>query len=112
MSELQTGLLWLAGICVALTGIWAFVEKVRKPFVDVRVRLEVLEKKSEDHEKDSTKVLQRHLEMMQHQEEVNEWMLKSNSLLMKHCADNNHTGELKKMADGLDDFIRHKGSAL
>ena len=112
MNELQTGLLWLAGICVALTGIWAFVEKVRKPFIDVRVRLEVLERKSEDHERESTQALSRHLEMMKHQEEVNEWLLKSNSLLMKHCADNNHTGELSAMAKDLDAFVRHKGSAL
>lgn len=112
MNELQTGLLWLAGLCVALTGIWAFVEKIRKPFVDVRVRLEVLERKSEDHEKKSTQVLQRHLEMMQHQEEVNEWLLKSTSLLMRHCADGNHTGQLNKAADDLDSFVRHKGSTL
>ena len=112
MNELQTGLLWLAGICVALTGIWAFVEKIRKPFIDVRVRLEVLERKSEDHERESTQVLQRHLEMMQNQEEVNELLLKSTSLLMKHGADKNHTGELAAMANDLDAFVRHKGSAL
>ncbi len=50
--------------------------------------------------------------MMQHQEEVNEWLLKSTSLLMKHGADKNHTGELAQMAKELDNFVRHKGSAL
>ena len=50
MNELQSGIVWLAGLCVALTGIWAFIEKVRKPYRDVTARLEALEDHAADHE--------------------------------------------------------------
>ena len=112
MNELQSGIVWLAGICVALTGIWAFIEKVRKPYRDVIARLAALEDHAEDHERESIALINKNGEMLQHQEEVNERLMKATSLLMKHCADNNHTGELTRMANDLDDFILHKGSSL
>lgn len=108
MESLEPALLWVAAICCALTAIWAFAEKALKPMKDLMSRVEKLEKVAEtNHDK-----LDRDHESFRHQEEINILILKSCSLLMKHCADNNHTGELSRQAAEIDKLVYTKSGSL
>lgn len=108
MPEIQAGIVALASLCVALTGIWTFCEKVMKPFKDFEKRLTAAEKRAEENH---GKLVHDHVSLRE-QEKVNGLMLESCSLLMKHCADTNHTGELKAHAKKVDAYIYDKGGQI
>ena len=99
----------LAGtICSALLGIWALIEKVIKPFNDLKGRVITLEQRSA-----STQTrLSKGDHSFENQEKINTMILGSCSLLMKHCADSNHTGQLTAQAKVIDDFLMDKGGHI
>lgn len=108
MPEIQVGIVALAGLCVALTGIWTFCEKVMKPFKEFERRLSAAERRAEENH---GKLVHDHTSLKE-QEKVNKLVLQSCSILMKHCADTNHTGELKAHAEKVDSFIYDKGGQI
>lgn len=108
MIEFERGLIWLAGICASITGVITFAKVVKKPYDDLDKRISDVEKAVESN----VRKLDRDHDSFTSQEEVNHMILKSCSLLMKHCADNNHTGELAAAAKELDAYIYRKGGSL
>ena len=112
MSGLEPAVLWLAGICAALLGIWGFVEKVyskaHAPIENMEKRIKELEAKvgSNNYELSSDH------EALAKQEKINTLILRSCSLLMRHCADNNHTGQLQHQADAVDEFMLEESGSF
>ena len=101
-------LIFAGAICSALLGIWALIEKVVKPFNDLKSRLDALEQRS-----DSTQTrLSKDDHSFENQEKINVMILAACSLLMKHCADSNHTGQLTAQSKIIDDFLMEKGGHI
>lgn len=108
MPEIQAGIVALASLCVALTGIWTFCDKVMRPFKEFEKRLTAAEKRAEEN---YSKLVHDRASLRE-QERVNRLVLESCSLLMKHCADTNHTGELKSHATKVDAYIYDKSGQI
>lgn len=119
MTSIEPALMWLAGICAAIATIWGLSSKVsaavKKPTVELKADLESLKTRTEILESlaaaNKDKLTHDH-ESLAAQEEINWMLLKSVSLLLKHNADGNHTGELAKQASEIDHYIYKKGGAL
>lgn len=119
MSQLEATLVWAAGICTAIVTIWGLVNKVigviRKPVNDLAVIVDSLSKRMDDLENTARKNAQRLGDgdhSFEIQAQMNKHMLHSMSLMLKHCADGNHSGQLQKQAEILDDFIASKAGEL
>lgn len=101
-------LVWIAGICGAFLTIIQLSDKLVTPFKSIKKDISEL--------KETVKANQRHVmndhEALKKQGEVNVRLLRANSLLMKHCSDQNHTGELAKEAAELDEFIYRESGTL
>ena len=112
MSGLEPAVLWLAGICAALLGTWGFVEKV---YSKVHAPIENMEKRIKELEakvgSNNDKLSSDH-EALAKQEKINTLILRSCSLLMRHCADNNHTGQLQRQADAVDEFMLEESGSF
>lgn len=119
MASVEPALLWLAGICAAICTIWGLSSKVsaavKKPTEDLKTDLESLKKRTTALETVATankeKLIHDH-DSLAAQEEINWMLLKSVSLLLKHNADGNHTGELARQASEIDQYIYKKGGSL
>lgn len=108
MEHLEPALLWVAGIAAALVTIGGFFGKMSQPYKALLKRIEKLEHDGEERDK---KLIHDH-DSFQKQEEINVMTLKSLSVIMKHFADNNHTGELGKLAHEVDDLVYKRSGSL
>ncbi len=108
MASVEPALLWLAGICGAIMTIWGVVEKLTKPVRDLGKRVSALEDKAEAN---TDKLVHDHESFLK-QEAINVALLRSQSALLKHCADGNHTGQLTTLAKELDEMIYEKGGKV
>lgn len=119
MSQVEATLIWAAGICAAIATIWGLVNKIsaalKKPVNDLAEVVDSLSKRMDDLENTARKNAQRLGDgdhSFEIQAQMNKHMLHSMSLLLKHCADGNHSGQLQKQAEILDDFIASKAGEL
>lgn len=119
MNQVEAALIWAAGICAAIATIWGLVNKIsatlKKPVNDLAAVVDSLSKRMDDLENTARKNAQRLGDgdhSFEIQAQMNKHMLHSMSLLLKHCADGNHSGQLQKQAEILDDFIASKAGEL
>lgn len=108
MENLESALLWLAGICAAILSIWGGVSKVSKPYHDLNNRVEVLE----DKVIKNGKKLDADNESLKAQERFNALALKSLALLLEHGATGNHNAQMQAQAEEVRDFLYGKGGKL
>lgn len=88
--------------------VWQIIDKIIQPFKTVNDRLESLETKIYSN----TGKIEKDFSALQEQEKINMMLLKSCSLLLQHCADENHTGQLKEQSKVIDDFLFTKGGKV
>lgn len=112
MSGLEPAVLWLAGICAALLGIWGFIEKIYNKMHHPIEELESRVKKIEEKVGSNAGELDADHAALAKQEKINTLILRSCSLLMRHCADNNHTGQLQHQADAVDEFMLEESGSF
>lgn len=108
MEHIEPAIMWLAGICVAIGGVWTMIEKVVKPFRDLSKRVAALEEISNGN---ADKLVADH-ERLKQQELVNEMLLEGVNNILKHELTGNHTSEMTDCSKRIESFIYKKGGSL
>ena len=108
MPDVTPFILSLGSLCVAITGIWALVTKVLKPFRDLSARVAKLE---EIAAKNAGKLQQDH-KSFEKQEEVNRMLLEGVNGILQHELTGNHTQEMQNCSKRIEQFIYQKGGSL
>ena len=101
MENLESALLWLAGICAAILSIWGLLSKLKEPYDYLDKRVEVLEKKvaiNQEH-------LENDLKRLDKQARISQMDLESLTLILEHLATGNHNQQMQDQADKMKRFM-------
>lgn len=108
MEHIEPAVIWLASVCVAIGSIWTMLAKIKKPFSDLAERVSKLE---EIVMHNRTK-LDTDKERIDHQEEVNQLLLRGVNNLIQHELTANHTPEMRECSKEIEHLIYSKGGSL
>lgn len=95
IQEITLGQLVTAiGFIIILVG---YINQALKPLKDFTKRIDQIEQHQDNDNKRLNKL-----------EQETHLILKATRVLVSHSVDNNHTGDLKKMQDEIDDYLVNK----